>query len=407
MQEWVQDHVILASVDCVTDKDVLWNAYQAMNTDAKEHDRELFLTFLGTALQTSALWKTGHVRVVKFRKRSKGYRGIAIRGLNVYDTKKTQKTTERDSKKVSINNADDTQLKEGEVIYRSTDEDASNDKVESASEFDDSICVDEETILEDRGIDDHFPAFPGLSPLSECDGGFQDEFRDKNIGDDNSSPPSSQVPDENDEVRVISPSSVKGNAMSFYTQHFRKLKSLRPSFLPGKPHSFNDFLTKVMPESAQKEIPFSEAGPSSSVPVARTRAFLAASFPPVTVGDLAASVVPGAEEGKPFPQFTNTSGSDILCTVCLPHQKWAKSNLQPHHQLKSKQASAQALLDGTAILQFSGVVQTEEHSKSKYHQEALAFFVKEKRMFEQKTGKEKKTKVAQQQFISNFFPSLN
>ena len=75
-------------------------------------------------LNTSALWKTGYVKVVKFPKRSKGYQGIAIRGLNKNDAKKTQETTERDSKIVSTNNADDTQLKEEEAIYKSAEGDA-------------------------------------------------------------------------------------------------------------------------------------------------------------------------------------------------------------------------------------------------------------------------------------------
>lgn len=372
MQKWVQDYVVLASAYCVTDKDVLWNAYREANMISNEHDRELFLTFLGTALQTSEIWKTGHVKVIKFRKRSKGYRGITVRGLNLKDdAKKTQETTERESKKVSTKNAEDrscpittkdTQLKEDkESLYMSAAGGASNDNVEPSSEIDDSIYSEEESILEDSEIDNHFQEYsdPNLSPLSEGDDSYQDDIQlreQKMSNEDQSSPASSHLPDENDEVRVTSLSCVKSDAKSFYAQHFRKLKCLRPSSLPGKPHSFNEFLSKVIPESDQQEIPFSEAGPASSISVARTRAFLAASFPPIIVGDLAASNVPGAEEGKPFPQFTNKSGSDILCTVCLPHQKWAKLNLQPHHQLKSKQASVQAILDRTAILQFSGVV---------------------------------------------------
>ena len=47
--EWVQHYVILASADCINDKDVLWNAYQTVKTNADKHNKELFLTFLRSA----------------------------------------------------------------------------------------------------------------------------------------------------------------------------------------------------------------------------------------------------------------------------------------------------------------------------------------------------------------------
>ena len=87
----------------------------------------------------------------------------------------------------------------------------------------------------------------------------------------------------------------------------------------------------------------------------KRRALLAASFPPVTRS------MPVTFEGDIFPQFSQKEKGNFLCEVCIPYQKWAMENGQPHPRLRCrKQASLDAILAGTASLHFSGLVQVKE-----------------------------------------------
>ena len=183
-------------------------------------------------------------------------------------------------------------------------------------------------------------------------------------------------------VEETSPSAIEGEheiAKHFYLKHHKSIKKLLPSQLPGKLRSFQEFLERMFPaEKEETSEPIKNAGRSTSFAVSRLRSFLAVVFPPVTVGSLVIEHFKAAEKGKHFPQFSHVGGSTITCEICLPHQKWAKQNQQSRHKLKTKQASIESILQGNAILSFTGVVQTEEHSRSKCHQDALRFFTDEK-----------------------------
>ena len=168
-------------------------------------------------------------------------------------------------------------------------------------------------------------------------------------------------------------------AKRFYRRHHKAIKKLLPSQLPGRYKTFQSFLQEVFPNSkAVSGSPIEAAGVNSSLAVSRMRAFLSVAFPPAIVGSLATEHVQAAEQGKHFPQFSHVSGSTIKCEICIPHQRWAIENHEKHHKLKAKQVTIQGILEGTAILSFSGIVQAEEHSHSKYHQDALQFFIAEK-----------------------------
>ena len=164
----------------------------------------------------------------------------------------------------------------------------------------------------------------------------------------------------------------KGAAKRFYHRHH---KSLYLDFLLDnfqESQSLQEFLEKIFPGSeGEASEPTKSAGKSASLPVSLIRSFLATSFPPVMVGSVALEHINYTEKGKFFPQFSHVGGSTIKCKICIPHQKWGMENQQTYHKLKSKHASIQSILDGTTILNFSGVVQAEEHSRSKCHQDAL------------------------------------
>ena len=98
--------------------------------------------------------------------------------------------------------------------------------------------------------------------------------------------------------------------------------------------------------------------------------FIAAAFPPL----LKLVGWPVMRSGDVFPEFTHHGKSDYHCEVCIPYQRWAKTNSLKHSVLKSKHVNTDDIINGTAVLNFSGVVQAREHFISKAHQEAIHFF---------------------------------
>ena len=133
------------------------------------------------------------------------------------------------------------------------------------------------------------------------------------------------------------------------------------------------------------------------------RAFLSVACPPPIVGSLATEHVQAAEQGEHFPQFSHISGSTIKCEICILHQRWPIENHEKHHKLKAKQVTIQGILDATAILSFSGIVQAEEHSHSKYHQDTLQFFIAEKPPMKMKDPSTEKMRNKAPKNITTYF----
>ena len=192
----------------------------------------------------------------------------------------------------------------------------------------------------------------------------------------------------------------------FYQNHHKKLKSLLPKHLPNRPRSFRDFLRMVV-ASPKKENPrridiHRHSGDTLNNECALRRSFIAAAFPPIKVGQLAGCEIEHTFPGDVFPQFTHYRKSDYHCEVCIPFQRWAKANGVKHSALKSKQVTIDDIMNDTAILIFSGVVQAHEHFNSKTHQEAIDFFerdVTEKFCKEEHRGKPARKEAT----ITNYF----
>ena len=196
---------------------------------------------------------------------------------------------------------------------------------------------------------------------------------------------------------------------SFYQKHYKTINSLQPKHLPGSPKSFRDYLSRlfVAPDVANlKRIEIHRhCGESSNVPDARCRAFIAASFPPIKVGRLAGKEVDHTFNGDLFPQFSQQKKSQYQCEVCVPYQKWAIEAGFRHASLKSKGVNVENIIDGTAVLSFSGVVQTREHYQSKAHKEAIEFFQANDRKDEKKKDASKPPR--KEKGIQDFFKPLN
>ena len=100
---------------------------------------------------------------------------------------------------------------------------------------------------------------------------------------------------------------------------------------------------------------------------------MAASFPPVKVGQVAGSEIQHTFPGDVFPQFTHHGKSDYRCKLSSPFLRWANKNGVKHSAYKSTKVRTDDIVNDTAIISFSGVTQVNEHFNSKVHQEAIAF----------------------------------
>ena len=156
------------------------------------------------------------------------------------------------------------------------------------------------------------------------------------------------------------------------------MKSLLLKHLPGSPKSFRDYLSRIYLIRDGINVKRWEihklSGEMYNNSDARCRAFLATAFPPINVGSLVGKEVEYTFPGDIFPQFSQHKKSKVQCELCVPYQKWAIKKGSPHALLKSRSANVKNIMDGTAVLSFSGVVQAHEHFESRAHQEAIEFF---------------------------------
>lgn len=168
---------------------------------------------------------------------------------------------------------------------------------------------------------------------------------------------------------------------ALFRKYHKNINNLLPCHLPGRPTSFQLYLSSVFPDpsnfSVERQHIHSLSASTSMYKDARIRAFVSACFPPIKVGSFPGECDGFTFTGDVFPQFSHVDKSYFNCEICIPHCKWAILNNHPYPSTRSKQASIDAILAGTAKLVFSGVVQMHEHSLSKCHVEAASFWRKE------------------------------
>lgn len=152
-----------------------------------------------------------------------------------------------------------------------------------------------------------------------------------------------------------------------------------PLHLPVRPKSFKSYLDGIFQTSGSIQgeglAIQKRCGKTMSIENCKLKAFVEASFPPIKVGKLGGNRIPSTFDGDKFPQFSQIDKGSFLCQACIPFQKWAMENSQPHAQLRCrKQATIKEVLAGTATFKFSGLVQVGEHASSECHKQANAFF---------------------------------
>lgn len=150
-----------------------------------------------------------------------------------------------------------------------------------------------------------------------------------------------------------------------------------PRHLPSRPRSFHEYLHRVL-DKPNTEIPrgitiHHHSGNTGNHKSAFRRSFMAASFPPVKVDQVAGSEIQHTFPGAIFPQFTHHGKSNYHCELSSPFLRWGKKNGVKHSAHMSSKATIDDIINDTAITSFFGVIQVREHFDSKVHQEALSF----------------------------------
>ena len=120
------------------------------------------------------------------------------------------------------------------------------------------------------------------------------------------------------------------------------------------PQSFHEYLRRVL-DIPNTEIPrritiHSHSGDTGNHKSAPCRSFMAASFRPVKVGQVAGSEIQHTFPGDVFPQFTHHGKSDYHCELCSPFLRWAKKNGVKHSAYKSTKVTTDDIINDTAII---------------------------------------------------------
>ena len=119
----------------------------------------------------------------------------------------------------------------------------------------------------------------------------------------------------------------KATQEALFQRFHKKVSRLTPSDLPGKPKTFKEYLEGMFENSksmhAERLNIQKRCKSTVNFQDSQLRAMVAASFPPVKVGQLAGRSVPVTFEGDKFPQFSQLQKRTFLCEVCIPFQKWS------------------------------------------------------------------------------------
>ena len=198
---------------------------------------------------------------------------------------------------------------------------------------------------------------------------------------------------------------------ALFRKYHKNINDLLPRHLPGRPTSFQSYLSSVFPDpsnfSVERQHIHSLSASTSIYKDARIRAFVSACFPPIKVGSFPGECDGFTFTGDVFPQFSQVDKSYFNCEICIPYCKWAILNNHPYPSTRSKQASVDAILAGTAKLVFSGVVQMHEHSLSKCHVEAVSFWDKERVPVVTVRPPVKKDEGRKEKCISDYFTKVS
>lgn len=260
--------------------------------------------------------------------------------------------------------------------------------------------VDDTMLLTDDEEGEQVNAFDNIRE-EDLDTDTERKSQESDVGED----------EEATDVSASSSSSVSSakevSKDEIFRKFHKKIDHLYPFHLPGRPSTFQEYLNCLFHDLSNFVVERASIHSSSAKALnyvdSRIRAFLAVTFPPIKVGSLAGTVIEMSFEGDIFPQFTHVAKGTYKCAICVPYLKWAILHNHPHSVTRSRKATIQTILEGTAELEFSGLVQLQEHSVSKCHMEACSFWKdreieKSTEKPSSKNGGDKKKKTIDQYF---------
>ena len=168
-------------------------------------------------------------------------------------------------------------------------------------------------------------SIPGSSNLDIDDGNDGSYASDNSETSDTKTSSGSNVRYISSGAEEVKPINEMETASAIFDRFHKKPSSLLPSNLPGKPASFQAYLTSVFKDPGntnEKRVALHLAsGSTRGHGNSTVRAFVAASFPPIKVGSFAGERIDYTFEGDAFPQFTQIEKSNFSCAICIPHLK--------------------------------------------------------------------------------------
>ena len=434
VKSWANSNLLPGSSTDSVNKDDAWTSFAKFaQLDLTENHRQMFFSIFGNHVAGQ-----GPFKVVSSNKKRKSFVGLRLKENEPLPKQGKTEASEEEEKHVGMKEvhftADDsyeTIQEEAFTISRDFQGDCMNSDIDKTYGIS-SDYMNEREFSNAARITSSGTETNAISAGSNVDAG-DSESVDVYEGESTINELDEAATDSTDE-EVIDMSDIDLNALSsqgvqacdedvstqetIFRRHHKKMKSFMPSHLPGRPKSFKSYLDGIFQTSGSMQgerlAIQKRCGKTMSIENCKLRAFVAASFPPIKVGKLGGNRIPSTFDGDKFPQFSQIDKGSFLCEVCIPFQKWAMENSQPHAHLRCrKQATVKEILAGTATLKFSGLVQVGEHASSECHKQANAFFKAEEdsspspKDLELGPSSEAKKASSGQQFINKFFLPLN
>jgi len=367
IQEWMTANFCEGGPDDSVSREEMWSQFKAKNASVTDDDREVFFSYMGNVLQKHP-----------FNNKKKENQSVSD----------LQADQDKFSSSSQVRNGIDSS--EGGNFFDASDLPETLDETPQ-----DTIDESNHQLMPD--VADHLTE----DYYSSEDTASEDTASTMDCSEKNEDVIDIESDSEKEDLSV--------NVLEEFFEKFRKhVGRLVPSKLLKKFSSFQAYLTSLFPKSEsfvkdREEIHLA-SGSTSVYADARIRAFIATCFPPVEVGSLAGDYLPFTFQGDIFPQFTHHGNQNVQCAICISYLKWAIQNQKPHSQCRSKKASNDAVLSGTARLEFSGLVQAREHKLSKCHAEAIEFFKRDRELTTQISSAIKEENVEKKDRpISSYF----
>lgn len=389
VQTWMENSFVEGDKTDRIAKEDVWMKFQ-MDVQAKEVTKSVFLSLLGNTVFTNPPFlkvtrikregKVSHFQYLQERSHSTDQKTrITVCVAAVSEAGMAIDPTECVFNEVQLSHEKTNNLVSSPNYGNETPDCPSSESEEKKADLDDYVSQHDDGDEEQSNtLRDFNSCSDDLDADSECESLKSienDEEKEQNVAG-----VSTQTSSAIASGRVSSTKEL--NSQGIFKKFHKHLDHLTPSHLPGKPSSFQVYLNSLFLDLSNVVVErasiHSLSARASNYVDTRTRAFLAPTFPPIKVGSVAGADVETSFEGDIFPQFIHISKENFKCSVCIPYLEWAIFNKHPHSAARARKAKKDDILQGIAEITLCGLVQVQEHSVTKCHVEACAFWKDQK-----------------------------